>query len=151
GMSRRESTHRADMTKALQEIGLQKARAEEQEWLVRNQQYAAQIRAGGFLKERGQLAPLRDLLLGEQTGPSQKDVRGFEWQYLWRFGQGFMLPEQPSLVTALAYSQSGDICASGSPEGTIRLFERRTGKILAKLQGDTFEVRTLDFLEKDLQ
>jgi len=151
GISRRESAHRAEMIKASQEIGLQKARADEQDWMERNQQYAAQIKSGGLLKSEGQLAKLRDLLLEQQPRPGQKDVRGFEWHYLWRFGQGFMLPDRASAVTALAYSQSGDICASGSPDGIIHLFDRRTGKILAKLREHAFRVETLDFLKNDTQ
>jgi len=150
-ISGRESAHRADMTKALEELGLQKARADEQDWMERNQHYAAQIRSGGLLKNEGQLVPLRDLLLGQRPGPGQKDVRGFEWDYLWRFGQGFTLPEHASAVTALAYSQSGDTYAAGNRDGTIQLVERRTGKILAKLQGHIIEVRTLDFLKNDTQ
>jgi len=76
-INRRESAHSADMTRALQEIGLHKAGADEQTWMERNQQYAARIRSGGLLKNEGQLVPLRDLLLGRKPGSGQKDVRGF--------------------------------------------------------------------------
>src|SRR5262249_21232334 len=60
-------------------------------------------------------------------------------------------PGHTSAVTAVAYSRSGDICASGSQDGMIHLYNRHTGGILAKLQGHAFEVRTLDFLKDDSQ
>jgi WD40 repeat protein len=151
-ISRRESIHRDDLIKARQEIGSQKARADDQDWMVRNHQYAAHIRSGGVLKNEGRLAPLRDLLLGQIPGHGQKDVRGFEWHYLWRSGEGFMLPENASPVAVLAYSQRGDIYASGSQNGTIDLYERRTGRLLAKLEGHNItNVKTLHFLKNDTE
>jgi WD40 repeat protein/serine/threonine protein kinase len=144
----RESDHR----KALQqEIDLRQAAEEEQDWLARNNKYAAQIRLGATLKANGEWGPLRDLLLDHAPGADQKDLRGFEWHYLWRSGHGFNLPPLLSGVTALAYSQRGALCASGSKDGTIHLYERGTGRLKSKLHGLSFEVRTLDFLKDDAQ
>jgi WD40 repeat protein len=147
----RESARNAGMTRALREIGLQKAQAENQAWLARNQQYSAQIRSAALLKNRGQLAKLSNVLLGEIPEAGQRDVRGFEWQYLWRFGHSFLVPEPASAVTAVTYSQGGALVASGSRDGTIHVFERNTGKVRAKLRGHTYEVRTLDFLKNNTQ
>jgi eukaryotic-like serine/threonine-protein kinase len=133
--SGRESAHNADMSKALQEIGLRKAVAKEQDWLARNHKYSAQIRAGAALKATGALAPLRDALFAQMPGPGQKDVRGFEWHYLWRIAQDVMLPGHNSLTTAIAYSANGNVCAVGSEDGGIDLFDRRTGKPLGTLPG----------------
>jgi WD40 repeat protein len=147
----RESAHRLDKEKLLREAGVHKAKAEERNWTVRNQRYAAQIRTGWQLAKQGQLAALRDVLLAQRPAPDQKDVRGFAWHYLWRFGQGFMLPEDRMNTSAIAYSQSAELCASGTYSPTIHLFNSRTGEPLAKLQGHTVEVRTLDFLKNDTQ
>jgi WD40 repeat protein len=147
----RESAHNADMSKALQEIGLHKAVAEERDWLARNHKYAAQIRAGWLFNKDSQLAALRDVLLAQKPGPGQKDVRGFEWHYLWRVAQDVMLPGHNSLTTAIAYSANGNVCAVGSEDGAIDLFDRRTGKPLGTLAGLGLAVRTLDFLKDDTQ
>ncbi len=147
----RESAHSSDMTNALHEIDSQRARAEELDWLARNQQYAAQIRSGGRLKQGNQLAELRDLLLAQKPAAGQKDLRGFEWHYLWRFGKGFRLPPRAQTVLAMAYGQNGDVCAWGSPEGPVYLVNRHTGKFLTTLVGHTYEVQTLEFLENDRQ
>jgi WD40 repeat protein len=150
-ISGRESTHSADMKEALREIGSQKALAGERDLLARNQEYAAQIRAGGDIENEDQLPMLRDLLLAQKPGSDQNDLRGFEWHYLWRFGQGFLVPQEQARVTTIAYSESGDICASGNLNGMIHVFDRRTGKSLARLQGHTFAVNRLYFLEDDTQ
>jgi WD40 repeat protein/predicted Ser/Thr protein kinase len=125
--------------------------AAERDWLARNQHYAVQIRAGGLLKNEGQLAKLRDVLLAQQPAPDQKDPRGFEWQYLWRSGQGFMLPEHKARVTAVAYSRNGQLCAAGGFDGGITVFSTRTGKRLAQLPGHALMVNRLDFLKDDTQ
>jgi eukaryotic-like serine/threonine-protein kinase len=154
----RESVYNADLNKAQQALEQHKNREEEQDWLARNQEYVAQIRTAALLKNEGELAKVRDVLLAQKPAPDQQDVRGFEWQYLWRSGQDlcrsgptFIAPEQKSEVTAIAYAESGDLCVSGSLDGTIFLFDRRTGKLITNLQGHGFEVRTLHFLKGDTQ
>jgi len=146
----RESARSADLTNALQEIGSQKALAEKQDWLARNHKYAAQIRSGAILNTTGEPAKLREVLSAQIPSLNQKDVRGFEWHYLWRC-EGFMLPEHKALVTALAYSGNGKIIASGNANGDVDLFDRRTGATLARLQGHTYLVNRLHFLKDDTQ
>src|SRR5262249_22699281 len=106
-MGNRESAYSADLKRASQELDLHKARAEEHDWLARNQEYSVQIRAGGLLKNGGELAKLQGLLLAQKPEPDQKDVRGFEWHYLWRSARGIVQPEDHARVTAIAYSPSG--------------------------------------------
>jgi WD40 repeat protein/serine/threonine protein kinase len=148
-VSIREFEHHTNMEKALEEAGTQKARADERDWMVRNQHYASQMRAAWLLKSDEQLPALRDLLLAQKPGPGQKDVRGFEWRYLWRFGQGFMRADGHGRVTAVAYSANGAVCASGSVDGAICLFDRHTGRSTTQLQEHAYEVRSLDFLKED--
>ena len=141
-ISIRESAHSADMRRY-------EAQAEERDWVACNQHYAAQIRAGGLLKAQGRLAALRDVLLTQKPAAGQKDVRDFAWHYRWHSGQGFMLPGRKSTLTAIAYSQSGSICAAGNFDSGIELFDRPTGKLLTRLQGHAFEILTLDFFKDD--
>jgi WD40 repeat protein len=147
----RESAYSADMKRASQEIGLQKAQAEKQDWVARNQEYAVQIRASGLLKKEGKLAELRDILEAQKPAPNQKDVRGFEWHYLWRSVPGLRSPESRARVTAIAYSHNGELCAAGDADGGINLFSTRTGKPLARLRGHSSWVNRLDFLHGDTQ
>jgi WD40 repeat protein/tRNA A-37 threonylcarbamoyl transferase component Bud32 len=148
---RREYQHGQDLEATLKETQDQRKLVEEGEWQERNQQYASQIRAGWFLKKDGHWAALRDLLLDLSPGPDQKDVRSFEWHYLWRAGEGFMLPQHKARVTAVAYSNSGNVCASGSLDGEIHLYDQYTGKRLTALSGHGFAVNTLSFLNDDTQ
>jgi WD40 repeat protein/tRNA A-37 threonylcarbamoyl transferase component Bud32 len=150
-ISNRDSTHQANATRALEEIDVHKARAEKLDWLARNHRYSSQIRAGSLLKKENQLGTLRDLLLDQMPGPNQKDLRGFAWHYLWRRGQGFMIPAHHGPVTAVAFSHDGRWCASGGTDGAVHVYERRTGKLLARLEGHHSEIRTLNFLPDDHQ
>ncbi len=92
---------------------------------------------------------MRDQLLTLRPRADQKDVRGFEWHYLWRFGQGFMRADGHRRVSAGAYSADGTTFASGSESGTVCLFDRHTGRLTAKLPGHASAVNTLDFLKDD--
>jgi WD40 repeat protein len=150
-ITNRESAHSADLERASQEIGLQKARAEKQDWLARNQEYAVQIRAGWLLKNEGKLAELRDALVAQKSAANEKDLRGFEWHYLWGSVPGLKSPESYARVTAIAYSHNGELCAAGDADGGINLFSTRTGRPLTRLRGHSAWVNRLDFLDGDTQ
>jgi WD40 repeat protein/serine/threonine protein kinase len=147
-VSFRESAHSAHMEKALQEAALHKARAEEGDWLGRHQRYAAQIRAAWRLQTTDQLSTLREVLLADERAPDQKDLRDFAWHYLKRYG---LASAKQGPITAFTYSHNAKVCAAGSRDGVIHVFDRATGRLLEKLEGHTFEISTLDFVKDDTQ
>jgi WD40 repeat protein len=147
-----DSARRLDLGKAKQEADLFKARDEERDWIVRNQRYAGQIQAAALFKKDGDLIALRDVLLAQEPAQGQKDLRSFEWHYLWRSGHGFMLPPRnTSFITAVAYSKNGAFCASANTDGAIHVFDRHSSELLATVKDHNFEIRSLDFLKEDTQ
>ncbi len=76
------------------------------------------------------------LLLEKHRNPSgERDLRGFEWHYLWRLAQGdehFALPNQGSSVQSLAYSPRGDVLAIGLPE-KLNVWSVRTNSLATTL------------------
>jgi WD40 repeat protein len=63
-----------------------------------------------------------------------------------------MLPEHPTAVRALAYSGSGELCASGGKDGVITLFNTRTRTAVAKLEGHrVLQIKQLAFLKNDTE
>jgi WD40 repeat protein/serine/threonine protein kinase len=147
---RRESAFNADMKLAVREIDSQKARAEENDWLARCLQYASQIRACEPLKSESRKVALRDALLTQLPAPGQRDVRGFEWHYLWSFAK-IMTPDRRVVVTSVAYSRNGEKIASGGVDGVIHIFDASTCAPRAKLAGHKDEVKQLHFLNDDTQ
>jgi WD40 repeat protein/serine/threonine protein kinase len=132
-------------------IGVLKARADEQDWLLRNQEYVSRIRLGAVHKKSGQWAALREVLVSQEPAPGQRDLRDFAWHYFWRSGQGFMLPGHDGIVTAVAYARNGEMIASGGIDRTVRLYNRHSGKPLATLRGHGATVCTAEFLAEDTQ
>jgi WD40 repeat protein len=148
---RETAAHRLDLDKAKQEADLFKERDEERDWIVRNERYAGQIRAAGLFKRDSDLVALRDLLLAQMPAQGQKDLRGFEWHYLWRFRQSLMSHSNARWITVLAYSKNGALCASANVDREIHIFDRHSGKQIASFKDHTLHVRTLDFLCNNTQ
>jgi WD40 repeat protein len=79
--------------------------------------------------------------------PEEEDPRGFEWHHLWRqyHGEQFRLRGHRDKVTAVAFSPSNRLIASGSGDRTVKLWDAATGKELRTLEGHQGRVTGVAF------
>ena len=68
----------------------------------------------------------------------EKDLRGFEWHYLWRLShtQPLILRGHVGWVQSVAFNVDGKTLASGGNDGTVRLWDPGSGKLIAVLGED---------------
>jgi WD40 repeat protein len=76
-------------------------------------------------------------LLGQQRPqqPGDADLRGFEWHYLWRLAHRDLrtLRGHTDKVVCVRYSPNGKQLASASDDGTVKLWDVTTGRLLHTL------------------
>ncbi len=80
----------------------------------------------------------RTLLILESYQPQmgQKDLRGFEWHYLWRLCHAkasqapLLLRRHTGWVTSLTLSSDGTTLATGDDGGTVRLWDLSSGLVM---------------------
>ena len=123
----------------------QAARAEANAQLVRDEKrvsdrrlYISDMRLAQRAWEDTQIDRLRELLEGqrpERTGG--EDLRGFEWHYWWRLCHSELLTLRghTGTVTSVAFSPDGKQVASGSAEGTLKVWDAATGQETLTLKG----------------
>ena len=94
---------------------------------------------------RRTLAPLRPL-------PGARDLRGFEWYYLWHRSEGdqlVTLKGHQLTVVCVTYSRDGQRLATGSQDGTLRLWNASAGTLLKTVKITTNAVWTVAFTPDD--
>ena len=116
--------------------------ARENEQLARKQHYSAAMNLALADWERANVESVRRAL--EDT--RSYEHRQFEWYYWQRqLHRDLMtLPRQPDILRAIAVSPLGDKLATGCDDGSIRLFDAKTGDPLMTVWHDGW-VRTVVF------
>jgi WD40 repeat protein len=82
----------------------------------------------------GNLGRALELVEKHRPKPGERDLRGFEWRYLWQLCRGnphTALPTQETSVSALAVSPDGQRLAVGSLH-ELALYDFHTGALLAR-------------------
>ena len=123
-------------------------RAEEREQTARRYLYVAHMNLAKQAWEVGNVSRVHALLETHLPQEDQKDVRGFEWFYLWQLchsRQKNTLRGHREPVWAVAVSTDGKTIASGSEDRTIRIWDTGTGKEITTLPGHTRVITCLAF------
>jgi WD40 repeat protein/serine/threonine protein kinase len=118
---------RAEQAKAVAE----RQRAEAHELANRQLLYASQMRIAQTAWEKANVERVRELLTVHIPQPGQPDLRGFEWNYLWRLSHAELatLPHAAP-VHSVAFSPEGNslISVTESPDKTrvLRMWDTAT-------------------------
>jgi WD40 repeat protein len=114
-------------------------RVKEGDIRLRQESYAAQIAQAESLRGAGRDSLLAFVLHSKLPGFSDKDVRGFEWRYLWT-----QVLRTPRVLKAahrewamVQFSQEGDWCASIGRDAYLRIWETPSGRLRAAIPIDT--------------
>jgi serine/threonine protein kinase/WD40 repeat protein len=111
--------------------------AQASELTARQRAYASEMNAAMQAFHGNDFARARDLLNRQRPQPGQKDLRGWEWRYLWGQTRGealFTLCKQSSEINSLAPSADGNFLAVGiRHKGGITVWNLRTRHEIAHL------------------
>jgi serine/threonine protein kinase/Tol biopolymer transport system component len=122
--------------------------ADEQRRLANRYLYFSRINLAHQAWQEAQIKRMDELL--EQTCPDHtggEDLRNLEWHYLRRLRQAnlFDLKGHTDRVSSVAFSPDGQRLASASQDGTVKVWDARTGQECLTLKGHTNIVLSVAF------
>lgn len=124
--------------------------------LPRRPLYFGQLALAHQAMSQGNALRARQILLSQpamlafsesRKDDSFKDLRGFEWKYLWRRlnGERHLFEGHRGVVNAVAISPDSQWAASGSGDGTVRVWNLAKGEALALLTGPKAAIHAVAF------
>jgi WD40 repeat protein/serine/threonine protein kinase len=111
-------------------------RAEKQELEARQRAYASDMNIAKQAMDENNFGHAQELLDRQRPQPGQRDLRGWEWRYLWqqcRSDALFTLCQKSSEVESLAVSQDGQLLAIGQARGGLSVWDLRTQQQVVRL------------------
>ena len=109
----------------------QRGRAEQGEETKRLFLYAAQMKLAQQAWAEGSIERMQELLDAHVPQPGQRDLRGFEWYYLWRLVHSDLVTlKHTDTITSIVLTPDGTKMASQTLNGDIRIWDTATGKEL---------------------
>jgi WD40 repeat protein/serine/threonine protein kinase len=111
--------------------------AEAEELAARQRAYASDMNVAAQALAGSNLGRAQDLLNRQRPQPGQKDLRGWEWRYLWqqtRSDANFTLCQETAEINSLAVSSDGNWLAIGPYHtGGMSVWDLRTRQELFRL------------------
>ena len=116
--------------------------AEAQELIARQRAYASDMNAAAQAMTGNNLGRAQDLLNRQRPQPGQKDLRGWEWRYLWQQTRSdalFTLCQESGEIYSLAASSDGNWLAVGLVHrGGVSVWDLRNRREVIRLaEADT--------------
>ena len=122
-----------------------RAQAEAQELVARQRAYASDMNAAAQALAGGNLGHAQDLLNRQRPEPGQKDLRGWEWRYLWQQTRSdalFTLCQESGEINSVSASSDGNWLAVGlAHRGGLAVWDLRKRQELIRLAEGDIEVR----------
>ncbi len=117
----------------------ERERAHQERASARLNEYVADINLAQKGLENGNYGRTVQLLKKHLPAPGDRDLRGFEWRYLWQLSKGdehIAFPTQESAVESLAYSPAGDFLAIGLRD-KLAIWNLRSRSVVTNLAWST--------------
>jgi WD40 repeat protein len=125
----------------------QRQRAEQLAEQSRQNLYAARISLAQQAFEQGDVTRVMELLASLRPEPSQEDLRGFEWYYLWRVchTERLNLTGHEGRVRAVAFNPEDPTIATAGDDAIIRFWDTANGQPRGSLGGHAGRISSLAF------
>jgi len=118
--------------------------AQAEELAARQRAYASDMNVAKQALDGNNLGRAQELLDRQRPQPGQRDLRGWEWRYLWQQCRSdvlFTLCQESNEVDSLAVSQDGQWLAIGEFRGGLAVWDLLTRQELIRLAKDEGLVR----------
>jgi WD40 repeat protein len=127
------------------------AKADALQWSARNVIYSKNMQNSTSLDAKGDFARMEEMLRHDLPEPGQRDVRSFEWHYLWRLTKrDVALRGHAGLVDRIAFSTDGRLCATASRTEII-VWDVTQGRNIREHRIATKHVNVLTFVADNTQ
>ena len=138
-----EQQQRLEAQSAQKTAETERGRAEQEAASRRVQLYAAEVNLASEAIAGDDLNRARELLAKQIPEPGEtNDLRGFEWHYLWeqsRSAELTTLGQHDTGVHGVRFSPDGTLLASSEINGTVKLWDYRTRKLVDTLSDTTVQ------------
>ena len=135
----------AEETKLREQADTARQQAEVEELAARQRAYASDMNVAAQALAGNNLGRALDLLNRQRPQPGQKDLRGWEWRYLWQQTRSDALStlcHESGEINSLATSSDGNWLAIGAyHQGGLSVWDLRTRQKLICLAKDEMHVR----------